>query len=451
MSHLSASSKVDGEVNDQNRDLQHPAHRGVISSNMVISVVTGVSSPTRMYRSISDRKYELIIRDQQDRIWNKAFVSVFIVSVLMNMSQQMVNTLIARYTNYLGSSSVMVGLVVSIFAYTALAFKFIAAPAIDAFSRKCILACSSLVVAASYFGIAFSANVPSLLASRLVQGAGLAFTTTTCLVLATDALPIERMGTGIGYYSLAQAACMAIGPSVGLYLSDMIGYPGTFMIGGGLMICAATAALRVGVTPSIRKPFRLAPGNMFAVEAFIPAIILMLLMLSYCNINSFLVLYADDIGVGSQIGWFFTVYALTMLASRPLVGRLSDRYGIRKVLMPALVCFALAFIIIGSATSLWLFLIAAFVSAFGFGAAGPALQALCMKCVPPGRRGAGSSTIFIGFDIGNIAGPVIAGAVIGSVGYSQMWFIMLVPVFISMAMVLVLGGRIDRLDAGNRS
>jgi len=364
----------------------------------------------------------------------------------MNMSQQMVNTLIARYADYLGASSVTVGLVVSLFAYTALAFKFVSAPAIDAFSRKRIVAISCLVVAASYCGFGLSASVAPLMVSRLVQGAGLAFTTTACLALATDALPPERLGTGIGYYSLAQAACMAIGPTLGLYLADTFGYPVTFLSGCLCMTAAAIAATQVNVAPMPRKPFKVSPRNMFAVEALIPTAILTLLMLAYCNINSFLVLYADELGIGANIGWFFTVYALTMLVSRPLVGKLSDRYGILKVTMPALLCFAAAFIIISVGDSLWEFLVAAFISAFGFGAAGPALQALCMKCVPPNRRGAGSSTIFIGYDIGNIAGPVIAGAVVESVGYAMMWRVMLIPVFLSMVIVICMHRRIAELD-----
>ena len=52
-----------------------------------------------------------------------------------------------------------------------------------------------------------------------------------------------------------------------------------------------------------------------------------------------------------------------MLISRPVIGKLSDKYGLVKVVIPALICFALSFYIISIAENLFMFLVAAFVSA----------------------------------------------------------------------------------------
>ena len=69
-----------------------------------------------------------------DKIWNASFISVFIANMLMFMGQQMMNTLVAKYANHLGAAPIIVGLVTSAFAYTALIFKIFAAPAIDTFN-----------------------------------------------------------------------------------------------------------------------------------------------------------------------------------------------------------------------------------------------------------------------------------------------------------------------------
>ena len=116
---------------------------------------------------------------------------------------------------------------------------------------------------------------------------------------------------------------------------------------------------------------------------------------------------------------------------------MSDRYGTVKVLIPAMCCFAIAFILIGSANSLSILLIAAFVSAFGYGACQPAVQTLCMKSVPKEKRGAGSTTNYIGQDAGNLVGPVVAGFVVEKLGYHTMWFVMIIPVFVAMMIVLL--------------
>ena len=144
------------------------------------------------------------------------------------------------------------------------------------------------------------------------------------------------------------------------------------------------------------------------------------------NFNSFLVLYAEELGV-ENIGYFFTVYALALF-SRPLTGKLVDKYGNMCVLIPAMFLFAVAFFIISIARSLPVFLIAAFISAIGYGSCLPTVQALSMRLVPKERRGAGSCTAYIGQDLANFAGPTIAGALIGTFGYSSMWRIMILPI-----------------------
>ena len=59
-----------------------------------------------------------------DKIWNASFISVFIANMLMFMGQQMMNTLVAKYANHLGAAPIIVGLVTSAFAYTALISPF---------------------------------------------------------------------------------------------------------------------------------------------------------------------------------------------------------------------------------------------------------------------------------------------------------------------------------------
>lgn len=382
--------------------------------------------------------------EEPTKIWNKAFVSVFIANAFMFLGQQMMNTLVSKYANYLGTPPSMVGFIASSFAYTALLFKVFAAPAIDTFNKKYILTAALMVMAAAFFGYSISANTAMLLMSRLLQGAGQAFTATCCLALASDALPKDRIGQGIAYFSLAQAMCQAFGPAMGLTLSRLIGYRLTFTVGAAIMMIAALAALRIKNTyVKTDKRFKISFENLIAKEAVIPAVLAFFFAMTNYNINAFLAIFGEERGCGDTIGYFFTVYALVMLISRPLIGRLSDRYGFVKVLIPSMACFAGAFWLISISTNIWMFLAAAVVSSFGYGACHPAVQALCMKCVPAHKRGAGSTTNYIGQDLGNLVGPVAAGFVIQIFDYGTMWRVMTVPVFAAMAVVLINRKRID--------
>jgi MFS family permease len=381
-----------------------------------------------------------------DHIWNKTFISIFIANMLMFLGQQMINTLVAKYANHLGAAPVMVGFVTSGFAYSALLLKLVSAPAIDTFNKKYILTGAILVMAAAFVGYGLSYSIPTLIMFRLLQGAGQAFSATCCLALASNALPPNKLGTGIGYYSLAQVICQSIGPTVGLYLVRLIGYHLTFVTGAGIMIFAAFAAARIRIIHKREKRFSISVKNVIAKEALIPALLMFFLAMANYNINSFLVLYAEEQGVGANIGYFFTIYALTMLFTRPLVGKLSDRFNLVVVLLPAMFFFTLAFFLISISSTIWMFLFSAFVSAFGFGACQPAVQTLCMKCVSSERRGAGSSTNYIGQDLGNLVGPTIAGTIAGYFSYSAMWRFMTIPIVFSMIIVCVFRRRI--LNAG---
>ena len=388
---------------------------------------------------------EIIKEGAPDKIWNGAFVRIFFANALMALGQMMMNVLIALYADSLGASTSLVGFAVSSFAYTALGLKIVSGPAIDAFSRKKILVMALVAVAASYFLFSISTNIVMLICARLLQGSAMAFTSTACIAMATDALPHNRVSTGIGYFSLAQAACMAFGPMVGLSLADMLGYNVTFAIGAVMMLVAAAAAFAVREVPHKRRPFKITPESFFAFEAIIPATLAGLLSLAFCNVNSFLALFAAERGV-DNIGLYFTVNALLMLVSRPLVGRLVEGYGLVRVVAPSIVCFALSFVVISQSHDLGMFLVAAALSAFGYGAAGPMVEACCMKCVPPERRGAGGSAYFVGLDVGNLVGPVIAGAVAGVAGYEVMWLVLLIPIGMAFALLIAASGKIAQIE-----
>ncbi len=377
------------------------------------------------------------INKDPDKIWNRGFISVFLVNMMMFFGQQMTNVLIPKYTYSLGGTPMIVGFIASSFAYTALLLKVFAAPMIDTFNKKKILGIAILVMALSYLGYSISSSIKSVLLFRLLQGAGQAFSATCCLALATDMLPRDRIGTGIGYYSVAQAVCQSIGPSVGLWLVKTVGYHMTFLLCSCIMASAAVMAFMLKNNYTKTKRFSISLKGIIAKEAIIPASLMFFLCMAYYNVTAFLVIYAEMQNIEGNTGFFFTVYALTLLVSRPLIGKMSDKYGTVKVLIPAMCFFAIAFILIGCAESLTVLLIAAFVSAFGYGACQPAVQTLCMKSVPKDKRGAGSTTNYIGQDAGNLVGPVVAGFVVEKFGYHTMWFVMIIPVLIAALIVLI--------------
>lgn len=104
--------------------------------------------------------------------------------------------------------------------------------------------------------------------------------------------------------------------------------------------------------------------------------------------SSFLPLYAYQRGV-ADIGVFFTVYALAVFVSRPLTGKMVDRYNYDVTIVPGLLSIAGAMLIISYAHSLSEFLIAAVIYGFGFGTCQMSLQTMVLKKRSPRAFGRG--------------------------------------------------------------
>jgi MFS family permease len=186
---------------------------------------------------------------------------------------------------------------------------------------------------------------------------------------------------------------------------------------------------------------------MVAKEALIPAGVTFLIAIGFTTINSFLLVYSEERGI-SNGSFFFTVYAVTMLATRPIVGKLTDKFGFVKVSIPAVFMTAASLFLIGQAHSTITLLVAAVVNAFGYGAVQPALQSLCMKSVVPERRGSASGTNYIAQDAATIVGPRICGWVANAAGYTPtMWNVMTIPVLLGIVFIVVFRNRINTIES----
>lgn len=388
-------------------------------------------------------------------IWNRMFLSIFFVNMALNLGQQMSNSLLSLYAKSMGTPADQIGQLMSMFAVTALIFRFISGPAMNSFDKKKLVALAMSCMTTAYLGFSFAPAIAGAVGLetitvlkffRAVQGVGNAFGNSCCLTIVADVLPKDKFTTGVGYYGCAQVVAQSIGPTVGILLRDIFGYNQVYILFAALMIMAMVATTLIKTAPHKGVPFKLRFDNMIAREAFVPAMVTFLVAMGYTAINAFLLVYAEERGiVGGSL--FFTVYALTMLVTRPVVGKLTDKYGFAKVCIPSTLAMAGALVLIGYATNTVALLLAAFVNAFGYGAVQPMLQSLCIKAVSADRRGSASSTNYIFMDAATIVGPSVCGWVADIMGYTPaMWLVMTIPVLAAVVFVLVFWRSIARIE-----
>lgn len=119
---------------------------------------------------------------------------------------------------------------------------------------------------------------------------------------------------------------------------------------------------------------------------------------------------AADLNGFGHLSWIVTAYLLTSTAATPIYGRLSDSYGRRALLLPAIVLFIAASVLCALAGSLTQLI--AFRALQGIGGAGlvSMAQAAIADVVSPRERGRYQGYMASMWGIASIAGPVVGGA-----------------------------------------
>ena len=131
----------------------------------------------------------------------------------------------------------------------------------------------------------------------------------------------------------------------------------------------------------------------------------------------------------SNCSFFFVVYAVAVLISRPFTGKLFDNKGPNSIMYPAIISFAIGMIILSQAkpsqanTAVILLIAGAFIG-FGYGTYMSSSQAAAIKGVSPKRVGLATATFFVLTDIGLGIGPFLQGYLVPSVGYNGLFLIL---------------------------
>lgn len=124
-----------------------------------------------------------------------------------------------------------------------------------------------------------------------------------------------------------------------------------------------------------------------------------------------------DFGAGGlQLGLILTAYSLAQAVAAPVLGRLSDRYGRRPVLLLALAGSAVSLALAGLAESVPALVVARCVAGLCGGSIGVA-YAFAADLTPPAGRTAAMSWIGTGVGLAFTVGPA-AGAVLAPRGFA---------------------------------
>lgn len=313
-----------------------------------------------------------------------------------------------------------IGIVLSCYTIAALCIRPFSGYLLDTFARKPLYLFAYFIFMLIFAGYMLAGTLTLFIILRIVHGLSFGTVTVGGNTLVIDIMPSSRRGEGLGYYGLANNIAMSIGPMFGLFLHNAgESYTVIFSYALGTCILGLLAASMVKTT--YRPPVKHDPISLdrFILLKGIPAgISLLLLSIPYGMTTNYVAMYARQIGITAETGFFFTCMALGMAVSRLFSGRLVDKGLVTQVISAGLylVCFcyfsltACGWLVSWNltATTVFFFVIALLLG-IGFGTMFPAYNSLFVNLAPNSQRGTATSTYLTSWDVGLGIGMLTGG------------------------------------------
>lgn len=294
----------------------------------------------------------------------------------------------------------------------------------DRMGRRPMLLRASLGMAIAIALQGLATNVYELVVLRAVMGLASGFIPNGMALIASQA-PRERSGWALGTLSTAQVTGVIAGPLLGGFLADHIGLRWVFMLTSGLMFISFLVTLflikegRVVQTErkdhmSNREVFRSWHYPILMLTLFITTMMIQVANGSIGPVLTLFIRYLVGDGqdnVAFMSGIVASLPGVAALVAAPRLGRLGDKIGMARILVPALLVASILFVAMAMVQTPWQLAGLRFLLGFADGALLPAVQTLLVTFSSPRVTGRvlGYNQSFL--YLGNMVGPMIGSTV----------------------------------------
>ena len=391
-------------------------------------------------------RYSITSNSDSSSIFNATFIQLFIIQILSMMTFYSLFVIIGPYAVHTYHvSTTIAGLITGMTIIGTMVARFSAGIMTAKFSAKKLTILSMIILVPILLAYQYEGGIIYLLIIRFIQGLSVGLTGTVTNTAVINVIPLARRAEGIAYFSLATILGTAFGPFLALLIEQHYSYTILFwleFVTGVVTLIASFLIDAKKVTikaTSTNKKFNL--KTLIEPKVLGISLTLGFVTFGYAALQSELDFYASDLNLVTFASYFFLVYALAILVSRPLVGRLMDNKNENYVVYPALIILAIGLFILGKMSNGWMMLLAAILIGFGFGNFQSAVQSTTTQMVPADRLTQTTATYFICYEFSLGFGPSIIGFIQPMLGYQNLFIVMAVIALIGIILYYFIHGR----------
>ena len=354
------------------------------------------------------------------RIFTRDFTLVFLSQFAFYSASSMLIPTLPIYLSRLGSREEAIGLMIGVFSVSSLLLRPSVGRLLSRVSERQVMIAGSLISGLASFAYLFALPFWPFFLVRGVQGVGYAFVSTGANTLIANMGPPERRGQTLSYFYVSFNIPFALAPAFGMVLINRYDFVVLFLFSTGLYI--VSLALVAGMGRSRAEPTAIPTHpreSFFNRENLRTSMVSFFMHVIWGTVTTFLPLYAVSHGVTNP-GLIFSVVAFMLIFGRVFAGRVLDLYRRESIILPCLVVYAIAMVILIFSRTFPMFMLMAVVWGAGHSLFYPALVALAIERANS-SRGSLMATFTAASDLGVGLGPVIMGIILQHTSYPVMF------------------------------
>lgn len=361
--------------------------------------------------------------NSKEKLWNANYIKVMTTNFLLYFAFYLLTPLLPLYlSETFEATKDTIGIVLSGYTVAALIVRPFCGYVVDSFSRKKVLMLCLSGFAVFFAGYIAAGTILMFAICRTLHGGPFGAVTVANSTCAIDVLPSSRRNEGIGLYGLSNNFAMAIAPSIGIYLHNMVdSYMILFWIAFVVAISAVLIAwtIRLPEKDIIRNKEKLSLDRFFLTRAWLLAINIAMFGFCWGVLSNYLAIYSKEVlSITGGTGTYFALLSMGLFSSR-LQGRKALSQGkltqnAAEGMLISLVGFTL-FVAIPHPVAYYL---SAILIGLGNGHLYPAFLNMFVHVARHDQRGTANSSILTGWDLGFGIGCLLGGIVAEHFGYT---------------------------------